>query len=459
MLGRYMLPPLLVSVGIATLIAANELMLDRSAVIAWVVFALLLAGVFWQVHRMTAREMRQNAAMAEALQRLAENLSHVAAGLGADAQVLGQLADSGRSMLEMERSGIGVVDARHGLLNILAFSGDITPDSPRTFRLSELTLIRGCLKSGEVLFEEDIRRRAGAVNLQVAGLFRAAAVILLPLKVRGTVIGLFALSSSTPRRFTRTQRQMAQLLAMEAAVILHNHRLYEEMRAEKDQRAMLYEQTQRDAVTRATLLRELQHRVKNSFTAIIGLLMMTMNGLPAAARPAVQRVIDRVRAMASVHDMFAGGIPTATLRQIIRQMLPLVMAIKPPGIAVHEDIADGPPMLDTPRAMALAMAVFELCCNAIVHRRTPEGNVWIRSRAAPVSVAIDVIDDGPGPLADVGGRPDPPPAARGGGIGLQLVRELVGRELGGTFSVCGRPGGGTVATIELPLRSQEGDAA
>lgn len=458
LLSRHMLPALLVCVGVATLIAAHELLVSRWVAIAWVVFALVLAGVLWTAGLAARRETQHAAVLVAALRTLAENLSNVAAELGAGPRLLQDLADSARTLLGMDRAGIGVIDEEKGLLNLVAFSGDIPADAPMTFRLSDVPVIRACLQRGQVLFEEDIRTRSGEMNRSVVEQFRAAAVILVPLKVRGKVIGLLSLSDSEPRRFTETQREMAHLLASQVAVILHNHSLYEQMRSERDQRTALYQQVQRDAATRAVLLRELQHRVKNNFAAIIGLLMMSMGGLGPEARSVMQRVIDRVRAMAEAHDLFTSGLTTATLRQIVRRMLALLAAIRPPEIELHENVHDGPPMLDTPRAVALAMALFELASNAMRHRGGSPGNVWISTRRSEQSVAIDVIDDGPGIApASAERQPGGVSGNTGGGIGLTLVRELVSRELRGTFSIGNRPEGGTIATIELPLTGEEDD--
>lgn len=58
---------------------------------------------------------------------------------------------------------------------------------------------------------------------------------------------------------------------------------------------------------------------------------------------------------------------------------------------------------------------------------------------------IEVSDDGRG----IGGAEAL--AGSGGGTGLMLVRELVARELNGTFDLRTSPEGGTTATIHFPV--------
>jgi signal transduction histidine kinase len=79
-------------------------------------------------------------------------------------------------------------------------------------------------------------------------------------------------------------------------------------------------------------------------------------------------------------------------------------------------------------------------------------------------VIIEVIDDGTStqesnemePIRSADDAPATATLARGirTGIGLQLVRGLVGRELHGTFSLREKPDGGTIATVEFPIGAQ-----
>jgi two-component sensor histidine kinase len=115
------------------------------------------------------------------------------------------------------------------------------------------------------------------------------------------------------------------------------------------------------------------------------------------------------------------------------------------------------------QAISLAMALHELCYNAIVHGLGEAGgSVTLRTRLpAEGRLAVDVIDTGRGlgePSAaengnglDGGGNGND--EGRGTGIGLELVRGLVSRELRGNFSLNAAPtGGGTVATVEFPVQ-------
>jgi two-component sensor histidine kinase len=124
----------------------------------------------------------------------------------------------------------------------------------------------------------------------------------------------------------------------------------------------------------------------------------------------------------------------------------------------------GQAALATDRAVTLAIVLNELCYNSIVHGVGRDGTLTVRGRttANPGMAAIDVIDTGGNQNGNANGgsgsNRGPAPGASSG-IGLSLVRQLVGRELQGTLSIeTAADGGGTVATVHFPLARMTPDA-
>lgn len=133
-------------------------------------------------------------------------------------------------------------------------------------------------------------------------------------------------------------------------------------------------------------------------------------------------------------------------------------------------------------SITLAMALHELCFNALRHGVGESGTILVKSRVEETGrVLIQVIDDGTssGPfaggdgldhhetsgqetdhsnesLAEISISANTSTAVasraiqeRATGLGLSLVRALVKRELHGEFTLEPRTGGGTIATIRL----------
>jgi len=201
----------------------------------------------------------------------------------------------------------------------------------------------------------------------------------------------------------------------------------------------------------------------------------------------LHRLAQRVRVMAGTHELFAGGVTTIALRELVRQVLASLAVARPPSVDVRVELSDeGFVQLETDQAMTLATVLHELAFNAIVHGLGETGVLEIRAGRNDMGwLVLEVIDDGRGFAVAAGSSAETEAASqrRGGGggngfaeksdhdvdgvaggaaviaessrtgMGLQLVRGLVSRELHGQFNLYPRSddGGGTRAVVEFPL--------
>ena len=255
-------------------------------------------------------------------------------------------------------------------------------------------------------------------------------------------LGILAIARHTTGVFSQEQIELAQTFSALAALAVEN--------------ARLLEQTRRDADAKTVLLRELNHRVKNNLAAIVALLSIKPPPMPADVRDWLDRATDRIRAMAGAHQLFTGDVERVTLEALVGQTISSLSVAKPANVEVQTELNGVRLSLDTEQAVGLAMALHELCFNALVHALGEGGTLTIRARnstdasAAPGTVVIEVMDDGCGMPEGADGSP-----AGTVGQGLGLVRGLVRRELRGTFSLRPREQGGTVAAIEFPALPEE----
>jgi two-component sensor histidine kinase len=272
------------------------------------------------------------------------------------------------------------------------------------------------------------------------------ALVLEPLtRGDGKTMGVIVLMRGKVGAFRPDQLELARLLSLRAAAVIDM--------------ARLYQQTLSDAEAKAMLLRELNHRVKNNLTGIISLLSIHPPPLSRDARRWLDRAIGRIEAMAQAHDLFSIGSRRVTLAELVERTVRSMSVVKPAGVTIKTDLAAGRAMLRTDRAVSLAMAMHELCFNGLVHGLRDKGTLTIRARRENGHLAVEVEDDA--------GRPPTLPieplngtAERSGsegghsGIGLSLVRGLVGRELRGQFTLA-PAGGGARATLQFPLLADE----
>jgi two-component sensor histidine kinase len=264
------------------------------------------------------------------------------------------------------------------------------------------------------------------------------------------VQGILSLMRRTRGSFDDEQVKLAQVFAARAAAAIHAARLYEKSR--------------RQAETNATLLRELNHRVKNNLASIVGLLSAGAPKLQPEARVWLDRAVERIHTMARAHDLFSGGISGVGLADLVDTTLASVISARGPDVQVDTDVSDANVSLSTDHAVTLAMVLHELAYNALAHALTGGGRLLIRGRMRENGrVVLEVIDEPAAALVAAAAGVDadharhwrvPPEArARAAGMGLELVRGLVGRELRGIFTLSSGSAGGTVATVEFTADS------
>lgn len=263
----------------------------------------------------------------------------------------------------------------------------------------------------------------------------------------GRPIGCLLLLSANGA-FTNDQLELARVLTQRASAAIETSKLNEQIR--------------RDAETRAMLLRELNHRVKNNLAGIVGLLAMSSNmDMPHSVRQWLDRVTERIGNIARAHELFSGGITTVSVSQLVEQVIPSLAVVKPPGVSIIKNLGDREIWLKTTQAVSLAMVIHELCYNAIVHGLGARGALTIRARQSETkTVVLDIIDEGTsdaGLFEEDGAVATIAPPATSTGLGLHLVKGLVGRELRGRFLMRRRSKGGTIVTVEFPLERERED--
>ncbi len=182
---------------------------------------------------------------------------------------------------------------------------------------------------------------------------------------------------------------------------------------------------------RELLVNELNHRVKNTLAVVQGLALQTFrrSDVPAAATKAFE---SRLAALAAAHNLLTrsnwGDTPLADLA---RETLEATWA-QDSRIHLH-----GPRVILQPKqAVTLAMALHELCTNAIKYGAlaTPTGHVdlhWSVSDAPERRLKLV--------WRESGGPPVEPPPRRG--FGSRMVLRAISQEFGGKVTMDFRPEG------------------
>lgn len=390
------------------------------------------------VTRDITRRLQMEKALSEQ-RTLAEALRDAAAALNStldfEAVLERILAAAGR-VVPHDAANIALIDEA-GLAHIVRAQGYDRHENAASalaavrFRVAETRTLRTIAESGDPLIISDTWADPGW--LRPEGLEWVRSYAGMPIGVKGRVVGFLGLDSAVPGHFTPAHVERLRAFADQVATAVEN--------------ARLYEQTRRDAETKAELLREVNHRVKNNLAAIIGLLLAERRHAPAEGRPFVEPAIDdlthRIGSLLAVHEMLSNSRwEPMPLRDTIASVIRAALG----GVSRDRQVAveiDGPPIEVSPRqANGLALAINELATNTVKYALPGRdtARITVRTAAEGGLIRIEYRDDGPGYPADV-------VEGRRGGVGLYLLRQSVTRTLRGSLDLSND--GGAVAVMQI----------
>ncbi|MFP4395384.1 MAG: PAS domain S-box protein [Anaerolineales bacterium] len=280
----------------------------------------------------------------------------------------------------------------------------------------------------------------------------------VPLHVQDRFTGALLLGADHANAFSADHTDIAAEVAASLAITI--------------QQARLHEQTQQDAATKAALLQEVNHRVKNNLTAIIGLLLAEQRYTPSDGliyvEAITERLTHRIQGMVTVHEMLSASewrpLPLSDLVTEVTHTT--LRALESHNISVDVTSHPGKTIkktmkktmkADHKQASSLALILHELVSNTIKHAIHPADaaphtaqrtHITIEITSDPDDHSITLIyrDNGPGYPADVlqMQRYD---------VGLYLIQRLVKKNLRGTLVLSNDTdthNGGAVTEIHFP---------
>jgi two-component sensor histidine kinase len=209
----------------------------------------------------------------------------------------------------------------------------------------------------------------------------------------------------------------------------------------------------RSLAEREMLLREVNHRVKNSLQLVLSMLSLQAGEFrDAGARELFAKAIARVTAIASIHErLYQDTDPLTIDMQTYLSGLCVELARAGIGEERHADLRTDiePLRLPTENGVSLALIVNELVMNALKHGRPSERPAIIRvslRRLDPGQARLTIADNGPGKGPDASGSSIKPAS----GLGSRLISMLV-RQLNGQLHI--EHADGYAAHITFPMQA------
>jgi PAS domain S-box-containing protein len=419
-------------------------------------------GFYTQKHARLAEAFAAQAAVAvenarlfhaEREQReLAEALAEATAAVGSTLdldQVLAAVLEEVRGLLDvtacsvwlLASSSAGSTDPE---TDELICQQAIGPQSEivRGWRLAPGEGIAGWVaRTGESLIVPDVRadeRHFKGVDERTG--LPSRSILSVPLRAKDSVTGVLQVVDAEVDRFKTRDQELLEPLVAAAAIAIEN--------------ARLYEQARQDAKTRSILLQEVNHRVKNNLTGIIGLLYSARSHARVEDRTTYQStmndLIGRVRGLATVHSMLSASEWTPLrLSDLAAQVINGPLQALPRGKRMSVDVSPSPVRVTPEEAHNLALVVHELTTNAVKYALGERDTAHITFQivsdddAAARTVRCEFRDDGPGYPEDV-------LRLERYRVGFDLIQNIVRGNLRGRLSLYNDHG--SVATIQFKAR-------
>jgi two-component sensor histidine kinase len=235
--------------------------------------------------------------------------------------------------------------------------------------------------------------------------------------------------NETPHRFDETDQTLLESLASTAAIAIQN--------------AQLYEQARQDADTKLALFHEVNHRVKNNLTAIIGLLYAERRHAALEGRTLqdiINTLVNRVQGLATVHELLSAAewrpLPLSDLAlQIIHAALHILSSVQ----QVVVDVQPSPVEVSPTQANHLALIINELATNSMKYALSEQdkAKITVRIRQNKNTVHFEFRDNGPGFPEDV-------LKLERYNVGLYLIETIVRNSLNGELTLRNEHGAVTV---------------
>ncbi len=281
---------------------------------------------------------------------------------------------------------------------------------------------------------------------------RTQSAIYVPIKLEGQVLGTVQVQSLRKSAYTADHLRMLEALMLQVAGAFRNAFLFQQVRAELEERTRAEEELARRQADIESLNERLQramtethHRVKNNLQIIAAMVDLQLMDRPESV-PAgqVRRLGSYVMTLAAVHDILTqeskedSQAQYASASAVFHKLLPLLQQTAE-GRRIIPTVQDV--KVSAKQGTAIALVVNELVNNAFKHGAQ---NVTIDLRQEGGDLHLAVCDDGPG------FPPEFDPASTSS-TGLELVESLSRWDLQGTVRYENLKPDGACVTVTAPL--------
>jgi two-component sensor histidine kinase len=317
------------------------------------------------------------------------------------------------------QAGIGW---KPGVIGTATLSADLKSAPGRAFRTAEAVMVHDFGLQDEYALSPFLKQH-GIVALANA-----------PIMIGTIAWGVLEVDSTKPREFSH---DTSEFLVAGGATIGNCIRRLESQPAESERLAAAVLEAQH----RKTLLREMQHRVKNSFQLMLATITLQKRRFPAGdVQRALDHVADRINAISLAHDQLEQS-ESGQVVKLSDYLRALCHSLRHQTEGIEIDVEADEVELAIDRAVPLGLILNEATTNSIKHAFAESGGritVLLKSGIGYGEAELTIADNGHG-MQD--GNPQ--------GSGLKLIAALA-RKIGGNVRRSSSEQGTSIA-VRFPI--------
>jgi two-component system, sensor histidine kinase PdtaS len=311
---------------------------------------------------------------------------------------------------------------KEGVVRTVTLSADLRSAPGRAFQTAEPVIVKN-LKEQDEYVVSDFLKEHGIISLAN-----------VPVLTDGAAWGVLEVDSTIARDFSEDTTDFLSAAAALIGAFVQRHNV------PPDEGARLIAAAN-EAQNRGVLLREMQHRVKNSFQLVLASISLQKRRYPGGeVHRALDHIATRINAISLAHDQLAPQQEGQTVR-LSDYIRALCSSLREQTEQIEFDFDCDELELSIDRAVPVGLILNEIAMNSIKHAFGAEGgriSVRLAGGVGYGEARLTVSDSGRGI-----GNP------REGGSGLKLIASLA-KQIGGTIDQKSSRSG-TSTSLRFPL--------
>ena len=298
------------------------------------------------------------------------------------------------------------------------------------------------LKEERIFYAQQLAQQAGSSEYEATLLAHGiVSIMAVPLIVQQRLIGCLTLGWQTALKrpadkITAMAKDIANLIALGI------------------QQANLYQRILRDAETKDILLKEVNHRVKNNLSAIIGLLYAEYRHVTedVSSQPLIGKLIGRIQGMAAVHQLLSENEwKPIRLSALAGQIIQTSLEFLPEKKRVLYTVQPSSVHVTPKQASHLALVLNELATNTVKYAlaQRDAARIQVAIEQHDRTVHLTFRDDGPG-------YPATTLSLDKHNVGFYLIKNIVRSSMNGSLTLKNDNGAVTGIRFDQPASGDHG---